>query len=172
MPAHLGPFTAVALLLLLAGGAKLVRPDGARRALRRAGVAPPAGAVRAVGAVEAGAAITAMTTGSRPAALAVAAVYAALVAVAWRLRRRRAGCGCFGDDTAPVTGLHLAVNAVGALVALAAAAWPVGGFATLVSGSTGGGVLVAALAVLVAVQLRLVLTGLASLPTVAAAGRR
>ena len=123
-----GPFAAVAVLLGVAGVAKVVRPDAAAAALRAAGLPGRPSLVRGLGTFEAAVAGLALGLGDRPSAVLVAAAYAAFAMFVLRLigRRSGAGCGCFGQTEAPVGGIHLVANLVMAAVAVGAAVWPAG----------------------------------------------
>jgi hypothetical protein len=123
-----GPFAAVAVLLGVAGVAKVVRPDPAAAALRAAGLPGRHVLVRGLGAGEAVVAGLALGLGDRGSAVLVAAVYAAFAAFVLRLigRRNGAGCGCFGETDIPVGAPHVIANLVMAGVATAAAVWPAG----------------------------------------------
>ena len=86
------PFLVAALVLCVAGVAKLRAPRRAMGAL-------------AVGEVALGAACLVQPT--RPEALALAVVYMSFTAVAVVLRRRRLSCGCFGEHDFPVSLAHV-----------------------------------------------------------------
>ena len=116
-----GPFLAAAALLVLAGAAKVLDPSSTVRALRSLGLPHGRLLVRAGAAVEAGVGVAALTTGGRPAALAVAASYLLFTAVVVRGLVRGgvlASCGCFGKADTPPTRTHVAVTAGFAVVAL------------------------------------------------------
>jgi hypothetical protein len=123
-PVVLGAYGAAALLLAAGGGAKALRPHATARALgqldllpRQAGrlVFSPA-AVRIAGLVEVavgGAALFAAGRAGTAAAGAVAASYAlfaVVVAMAYRRRAPLSSCGCFGETEAPPTPAHAALN--------------------------------------------------------------
>jgi hypothetical protein len=115
------PFVAACTLLAAAGVAKLARPDGARDAMRASRLPSSRAAVRTVGALEAATALAGVVLGGT-AALAVAAWYLLLAAVASRLSRRAPGtaCGCLGAARAPVTRAHVALDLAAAAVAVVA----------------------------------------------------
>jgi hypothetical protein len=127
-------------LLVAAGLAKAVRPDGTARALRQAGLPRTAKFVRVGAVVEVAIGAAALTTGGPVpalvaggplAALLVSASYAGFalfVAVALRLGWALSSCGCFGEPDAPPTRIHVVADV---LLMLSAA---VGGAAR----STGG----------------------------------
>jgi methylamine utilization protein MauE len=106
------PFLVAALVLCVAGVAKLRAPRRAMRAL-------------AVGEVALGAACLVHPT--RPLALAMSVVYMSFAAVAVVLRRRRLACGCFGENDFPVSLAHvIASELLGSLALAAAIAGPRG----------------------------------------------
>jgi uncharacterized membrane protein YphA (DoxX/SURF4 family) len=114
------PYLVAAALLLLAGAAKLVSPASTASAMREAGLPGSQLLVRALGTVEVVVGAAALLVGGRPAAIALAAAYLGVSAVAWTQRRAGADCGCFGTSETPVSGVHLSVNAVAVLVSVAA----------------------------------------------------
>lgn len=114
-----------------AGVAKVLRPEGATEALRLAGVGSRPGAARALGVVEVTIAVAVLAVGGPWAAGALALAYVGFALFAERHRRSPgASCGCFGDESAPMTRLHVVVDAVAAAVAAAAVAAPVDGVLT------------------------------------------
>jgi hypothetical protein len=116
-----GPFAAACLLLAFAGVAKLRRPDGTGSAAAAIGLPSSPVAVRGLGAVELVAAGVGLALGG-PTALAVAAIYFALAAVAARLLIRSPGtnCGCLGASDSPVSIGHVVVDGVAVVAALLA----------------------------------------------------
>jgi hypothetical protein len=110
------PFIVSALVLCVAGLAKLRAPQTAAAALGL-----PTWLVRALAAGELalGAACAIHPTGAGAAALA--AVYSVFAVVATVLRRRRVACGCFGDNDLPVSRAHVIASELLAGVAVAAA---------------------------------------------------
>lgn len=165
-----GPVHAAALVLLLAGIGKGLRPAAAAAAMRTVGVPGSRVAVRAVAAGEILVAGTVLAGFGRPAAAALALAYASFAVVAASLRRRSATCGCFGE-AAPVTGTHLVVNGLVAAVAVAAVADPVPSVGAAVAGTPGAGVPYLVLLTLLAAGQVLCLTALAELQSAAAAVR-
>ena len=121
--ASAGPFAAACLLLGVAGVTKIRRPVATQPAASVLGLPDSRAAVRALGAVELGAAGTGVAFGG-PAAAAVAVVYAALAVAAWRLFTRAPGtpCGCLGASTAPASAAHVAMNVIAAIAAALAIA--------------------------------------------------
>jgi hypothetical protein len=135
-----GVFHALALLLALAGIAKLVRPAGVTAALDElhlpgwnvVGRLPVA---RLLGLGEVVVAALAVTYGGRGWAIALTACFAAFALVAWRLSASAAtDCGCFGAAGAAagkVGPIHIAVD-IGFTVAAAATVLdPPAGFGSL-----------------------------------------
>ncbi|MCB1248591.1 MAG: hypothetical protein KDB36_04260 [Acidimicrobiales bacterium] len=128
MPVLTGPLDALAVVLFVAGIAKLARPDATVPALRAVRLPASALVVRLVGVLEVVAAATVLAFGGPVGAAAACVLYAAFAVFAAALLRssgRDASCGCFGEASAPVTGVHVAVNVVAAAVAAAAIAVPV-----------------------------------------------
>jgi hypothetical protein len=109
------PFLVAALVLCVAGLAKLRAPGTAAGALS----VPPA-VVRAVATGELALGLLCALHPTRPAALGLAVAYQLFAAVAVMLMRRRAACGCFGENDLPVTQAHVIASEL--LAALAAAA--------------------------------------------------
>ncbi len=121
-----GPFLAAAALLVLAGAQKVLDPLPLVRALRSMGLPGGAPAVRGLAALEVVVGLAALT-GTRTAALAVAASYALFTVVVLRALLRGgvlASCGCFGRADTPPTRTHVAVTGGAAAVALGVAAFP------------------------------------------------
>jgi hypothetical protein len=112
------PFLIAALVLCLAGLAKLRAPAGAAHALASLGLP---GYVRplAAGEVALGGACALDPTAVLAAGLAL--LYGLFGAVAAILMRRRLACGCFGENDLPVSPAHVIASELLALVAGAAA---------------------------------------------------
>jgi hypothetical protein len=106
------PIAVAAIVLAVAGIAKLRSPGGAARALAFALLAP-----------------------GRATSALLAVAYALLALLAARLASRGAGCGCFGEDETPATATHVWLSVALALVAAAGIASPPHGIAWLLSGS-------------------------------------
>jgi hypothetical protein len=118
----LGPFGIVSVVLVVAGGWKMRRPEPARSALRALGVPVPAWIVRALGLGEVALGALALLVGGAAVAATVAVAYLVFAAVAWRLRDGEIGCGCFGAaSTTPPGVLHVAVNLASVVVVTVAA---------------------------------------------------
>jgi methylamine utilization protein MauE len=112
----------LAMLLGLAGFAKVRRPGPSSVMLRAAGVPAAALAARGIAIAELGVVAAAMVAPGRLAGAVVAAVFAGLT-VGAAIGARRAGdqaCGCFGDEGAPLGPRHVATNLTAALAAAAA----------------------------------------------------
>lgn len=124
--AFMGPYLAAAVLLAVAGAAKVRDPGDLATA---APVGP--GVVRVLAAVELVLGVVAVVRPSTVAAAAVAASYVAFATYVVWLRARGgplATCGCFGAvDTAP-TRAHVVVDLALAAAAAGVAAGPVAGW--------------------------------------------
>ena len=115
------PFLLAALLLCLAGAAKLRSPAGAARALEALGLPARPAWVRVLGAGELALGVLGAVAPGRVAAGALACLYGLFAAVAIALARRRAVCGCFGENEAPASPAQAILSSAFALVGLAAA---------------------------------------------------
>lgn len=124
-------------LLLLAGLAKLRRPDTSTRALVLAGLPGGRAAVRALGAGEVALAVVAAVVGG-PLWGVQALAYIGFTAFVLRQRTQPASsCGCFGEEEVPVTILHVAVDMALAAGALVAAVGGAPGLLVTVTGPVG-----------------------------------
>lgn len=171
MSSFAGPYLAAALLLALAGVAKLRAPGASRIALRTAGLPGSAALVRLLGAVEVVLAAAAVLLGGVLPAVGVAVAYggfAGFAAVLARRSRSVAPCGCFGASDAPVGPLHVAVNVVLAAASLGAAAAPVGSLAAEAGDTPAAGIPFVGFTLLLTWLLLVTLT---ALPELLAAGR-
>jgi hypothetical protein len=113
----------VAMVVVVGGVAKLVRPGPFADLLAVLGLPGGAVAARAAGVVEVVVGLAAFLTGARWSAALLAAAYLVFaVTVAMAERRGAASCGCFGAADAPPSGVHVVTNLVSAAVAAAAAA--------------------------------------------------
>ena len=138
-----GPFLAAAALLVVAGAAKVLDPQPLVRAARSVGLRASAPVVRAAAAIEVSLGLWAVLSGSRPAAVAVAASYAGFTAFVLLALRRGgvlASCGCFGKADTPPTRTHAAVTALAAVAAAAVATRPLGSLPSLLGDSPWSGV--------------------------------
>lgn len=160
-----------ALLLLVAGAAKLVRPDATRVALRTAGLPSTRAVVRLLGAAEVGAAAVTFAVPGVLGASLVAVFYAGFAAFSALLLRRsrgRASCGCFGGDDAPVTTVHVWLNVAVAAAAALTLTEPTPSFVDAMGDTPAAGIPFAALVLLLAWLLFVAYT---VLPAVQAAAR-
>jgi len=120
-----GALHVLALLLLVAAGAKLGRPARAAAALHQAGLPASSVIVRLLAVGEAGVAGLVLLVGGPASALALAALYVSFALFVVRLRAAAgasASCRCFGGADAPADRLHVVANLVSAAVAAVAAA--------------------------------------------------
>lgn len=120
----LAPAVFVASGLLVASGAlKLARPAATAGALAQARLPSPLPAVRMLGLVELAAGGFGLLHPVRPAAFAVAGLYAAFAGfLGWVLATGRAvsSCGCLGRREAPPSWLHVALDLAAAALAATA----------------------------------------------------
>jgi hypothetical protein len=137
------PHAVAALLLCVAGVAKLRSPAAAARAV---GVAPTA--IRALAILELGLGAWALLSADAASSALMAVLYATFAVVTIRLGRRGARCGCFGSDETPASSIQSTVSAALALLSLAGlaasphgASWilgrPLGTVTVLVVGTAG-----------------------------------
>ena len=123
----LGLYLVACGLLVVAGAAKVARPNDTARALRATLPRFPEaeGAVRVAAAAEAGLGAVALVLPIAPLAALVAASYLGFAVVVAVVRRRGgalASCGCFGTPDTPATGLHVVIDLVLAAAAASVAA--------------------------------------------------
>lgn len=121
MTALTPPFLVAALVLIVAGVAKLRNPRGAMLAARGLGLPVNSLAIRAFAALEcvAGGLALAHPRGS---AIALATLYSLFAAISAVMVRRRLSCGCFGDPDVPASNLGALLSAAFAAVSVAAIA--------------------------------------------------
>ena len=122
-PLYLG----AAVLLILSGYAKLVRPQATAQAFYGAGLRTPLSSVRVLGAAEVLAGAAGVGLASRLAAVSVAVFYAAFAAfVAYLLTSGRSAgsCGCAGARDLPPSWLHVTFNVTALAAAVTAAIVP------------------------------------------------
>jgi hypothetical protein len=151
----------LAVLLALAGYAKLRRPGPSSVMLRAAGVPGAPLVARAVAGAELAVLAAALILPGRVAGAIVAAVFAGL-SVGAAVGARRAGthaCGCFGDEGAPLGRRHVLTNCVSALAAAGAAVVAPSSLLGLAAHRPGLAALDLALAVALAAALRQWLRG-------------
>ena len=149
-----GPYFASALLLVVAGAAKVRDPLPLVRALRSARLpAPPAG-VRLVAVAEVVLGVAAVLVGGRLTAALVAGSYAAFTAFVLLARSRGgvlASCGCFGRADTPATTGHVVVTGALAVLAAGVAAAPLGTLPEVLAAGPGAGLPLVLASVTVAV---------------------
>jgi hypothetical protein len=124
-----GPFAAAAVVLCIAGLAKLRSPLAAEHALIVLGARVPGWVVRGFGAVEVALGGWCLLTPRALAAACAACAYSAFAGVAMVLAARRAACGCFGIAGTPASSAQSLVSGSLAVVCAAAAMWTPHGFA-------------------------------------------
>jgi hypothetical protein len=128
VPAVLLPaFAASAILLVVAGAAKIASPYMAQASLSTAGLPVPLLGVRAIASGEVAIGTAALLEPSPLTALAAALAYGVFCLFTVRLMRMAAegiDCGCFGGAGSEVSRIHVVLNAVAFTVCAAAAAWP------------------------------------------------
>jgi hypothetical protein len=115
------PFAAAALVLCVAGAAKLRAPGSALRALSSIGIPAREPFVWALAAVEIALGGLALLAPGSATAIPVACMYAAFAVVALVLLRHRSECGCFGESEAPASRLQGVLNVMLMTISLAAA---------------------------------------------------
>ena len=114
---------AAALLLIVAGVAKIVRPAPTTDLLASFGLPEVSAVVVVIGVVESVVGILALVVGGPLLAAAIGAVYVGFVAVVWRaLVTGATTCGCFGRVNSPPSWLHVVGNAGFAVASFVAAA--------------------------------------------------
>lgn len=152
-----------AVLLAIAGTAKITDPAATSAALQGARLVSDRRLVRVLGLGEMALAVAVLVAGGRLPALVLALAYAVFAVFAHRQSRQGAGCGCFGESDAPATRLHVALNVGGAGVAAVAAWRPAPSLVSTLDRGLFESVLVVTVLVLAAAALRLVLTALPEL---------
>jgi len=115
------PFAAAALVLCIAGVAKLRSPHPAARALAALGLGAAPGLVRALGAFEVALGCWGLIAPGAVVAAATAAAYAVFAVLARLLVLRRASCGCFGESELPASTWQSALSSVLAALCVIAA---------------------------------------------------
>lgn len=117
-----------ALVLAVAGAAKLADPTPTARSLSMARLPSSLLVGRLLGAGEVAVGIAVLAVGGRWSALALGLWYLGFVAylIANRVRGLDVPCGCIGETDRPSGPAHLGVDVVAAGGALAAVIWPVG----------------------------------------------
>jgi len=171
MAPTVGIVFAAALLVAMAGAAKLLRPDPTRVALRTAGLPSAPWTARVLGVGELALAVVALVVAGRLGAGLVGVAYlgfAGFAALLLHRSRGRASCGCFGGDDAPVTRLHVGLNLLLAAAVVPALIDPTGPIWEVADDTPWAGVPFLALVV---VLTWLLLVALTVLPAVLASAR-
>lgn len=114
------PFLLAALVLCVAGAAKLRAPAGAARAAAVLGLPVGTLLIRGLALGELALGCICMAQPSRTAAAVLGALYLVFAVLSVMLARRRSECGCFGDAQSPASGFQALLSGALALGALAA----------------------------------------------------
>lgn len=115
--------SAAALLLLVAGLAKVARPAPTADLLATLGLPPRRELTIGIGIGEALVGLLALVIGGPVLAAATGALYVGFVLVVWRaLAAGATSCGCFGRVDAPPSWIHILGNSVFAAVSFVAIA--------------------------------------------------
>lgn len=117
------PLALAALVLCVAGVAKLRAPEAAVNALSTLGAAPPAVVVRAFALLELALGIVCLVRPTVVWDVTLASLYSAFCALALLLARRRSPCGCFGQRQESASGGQSLLSGALAAVAVVAAIW-------------------------------------------------
>jgi hypothetical protein len=118
------PLAVAALVLCVAGLAKLRSPAAAVRAMSGTGLAAVGSApIRAAAAAEFALGTWCLLAPTAISCAIMACVYTAFAGLAVLLTRRASSCGCFGDDRAPASIVQSMISIALALVCLAGARW-------------------------------------------------
>jgi len=115
------PHAVAAIVLCIAGVAKLHSPAGAVRALRSAGLVVGAAVVRAFAAAELALGAWCLLTPSPPGSGLLACTYGGFAGLSVALARSSASCGCFGGGDTPASLGQSSLSAALAALALASA---------------------------------------------------
>jgi Methylamine utilisation protein MauE len=115
------PFLLAALVLCIAGVAKLRAPTAASRAAAILGLPSSPVAVRSLAGVELVIGGWALVAPSAVLSGAVAALYLLFAVLSTLLARRRASCGCFGESDAPASKVQALLSAILAAISGVAA---------------------------------------------------
>jgi hypothetical protein len=111
-----------AALLVLAGGVKVVRPRATAQALLDAGLPGSRAVSRGIGTVEIATGAWALAAPAAGGAVALGVVYlgfAGFLGYVLRVHPEAGSCGCAGPTPVPPSRLHLALNVLAGLAALA-----------------------------------------------------
>jgi hypothetical protein len=156
-----GLLTTLAVVLAVAGAAKLRNPEPLRRALGALGAPARVGLVRALGAAELGIAALALAAPAQVSGVVLAALFVCFAVAAHLLGQAggETGCGCFGEeDGRPPGRVHVALNVVVAVIAAAVAAQTPPSLVQLARSDHGAALAVLAGACVAAALWRLALT--------------
>ena len=152
-----GVLWAAAVLLGIAGLGKVLRPGPTSRAviaaeIPGANVLSARPVVRLVGIIELGVGLAVIAGGGALPAGLLAGSYLLLAGVAWRMLRLApdSDCGCFGTSSEPVSFAHLIVNGVGVLIGAAAVYRPQPSIVSQLDDQGAQGIVLLALASLLA----------------------
>lgn len=162
---HLG-----AGLLAVAGVAKFLAPSGSMQALRAASLPSSPLLVRAMGAAELAIGTATIVVGGWVLPACVALFYAGFSGfVVMRLRAGdRAGCGCFGATTSPLTAGHLVYDLAAMVAAVLFVADPAPSLSTVLADQPWAGI---PYLMIIALGVTLSVAVLTVLPTTRAAAR-
>lgn len=170
-----GPLMAAALLLGVAGVAKIVSPDPTRVALRTAGLPGTVWFVRMIAVGEVILGVVAVVVGGRAGAALLGLAYLGFAGFSMRVistSRGKASCGCFGASDAPLGTLHVVINLAIVGAAAITVIHPMASLATVLSDTPLGGSVFVAFVVLLAWLLHVALTGLPELQAAARPPRK
>jgi hypothetical protein len=150
-----------AVVLTVAGVAKLVDPGPVTRSLAAARLPASPIAGRGLGAGEVAIGIWVLVAGGRASAAALGVWYLAFVIylVANRLRGLDVPCGCVGESDRPAGPAHIVVDLLAVGAGLAAAIRPVGDVSSWLDEGATGALALGAMALLSAAVVVLVLPG-------------
>jgi hypothetical protein len=117
------PFAVAAIVLIVAGFAKLRSPVVAAQALDALGLGAKPSQVRACAIAEIALGGWAAVRPGAPVAAAIAVAYGMFAVVAWLLARREESCGCFGERGHAASNAQSVLSMVLASAAGLAAIW-------------------------------------------------
>lgn len=120
-----GAVVGAAVIIAVAGVAKMAKPQVAIHAMQAAGVTVPAWLVTAFGGFELALGVAVVTWQWMPAVALLAGCYSGFAVFALRILvggGPAVSCGCFGQDDAPIGVEHVIVNLAMAAVIVAAIA--------------------------------------------------
>ena len=152
-----------AVLLAVAGAAKVADPAATSAALQGARLVSDRRLVRLLGLGEIALAFAVLAIGGAVPAALLAVAYGVFAAFAYRQSRQGEGCGCFGVSDAPATRLHVVINVVAAAAAAVAAWRPAPSLVAALREDVFESLLIAVALLLAAAALRLALTSLPEL---------